>query len=195
MQTPQSLGITSFYVGANVEVGADVVVAAGAVLEAAPGAQLIIESGVCIGAGVVIQAYGGELRLGTGANVGQAVLLLGVGQIGAHACIGAESTLINPNVAANGVISARSLLGDRSAGQPASSAKTNGHSPPAASQNGSRSTPVAEPAPTTENHDQVAHNGNDITAYDPVYGREQVMQLMKTLFPHRDALNVEDNAS
>ena len=187
--------MTSFYVGANVEVGPEVVIAAGTVLEAAPGSRLIIEAGVCIGAGVVIQAYGGDLRLATGANVGQAVLLLGTGTIGAHACIGAESTLINPAVAAAAVVSARSLIGDRSAEQPANPAETNGHAPSAASQNGSTPTPTADPKPAAANNGQVAHNGHGLATYDPVYGREQVRQLMKTLFPHRDALNVEDNST
>ncbi|MEM6520189.1 MAG: hypothetical protein AAF722_12770, partial [Cyanobacteria bacterium P01_C01_bin.70] len=99
-----------FYVGSNVEVAPDVAIATGAVLEAAPGAALIVAAGVCIGAGVVVQATGGKLVLEVGVNLGGGVLILGQGKVGAHACIGANSTLLNPQVESGAVLPMRSLL-------------------------------------------------------------------------------------
>jgi carbon dioxide concentrating mechanism protein CcmN len=102
------------YVAGDVVVAPDVTIAPGAVLQANPGSRLVIEARVCIGAQVVIQAYGGELHLQAGVNVGPGGLLLGQGRIGENACIGAESTLIHPQVAAAAVVPAHSLWGDPS---------------------------------------------------------------------------------
>ncbi|HEY9889559.1 MAG TPA: hypothetical protein V6D02_14235 [Candidatus Obscuribacterales bacterium] len=159
-------------------------IAAGVVLIAASDCRLIIESGVCIGTGVVIQAYGGDLTLAAGASLGRDALLIGTGTIGAGACIGAESTLINPQVAATAVVAARSLIG---ASLPAvDTASTNG--------NGNGFTPAGPAAgdlpPDAAIAEPDAVNGDGaLTTGQPVYGQAQVMQLIKTLFPHRDSLN------
>jgi carbon dioxide concentrating mechanism protein CcmN len=209
VQTQEQRDPADYYIGNNVEVSADVVIASGAVLDAAPGCRLLIEPGVCIGRGVVVQVYGGNLTLASGVNLGKEVLLVGTGFIGARACIGAESTLLNPLVPADAVIPARSLIGEhgQSLSPPASSASTtNGHhavsreqtgqSPPAKAsaaipENRETAGPSAASAPASEEGADSA-----LTAAKMVYGREQVMQLMKTLFPHRDLLNGNsDNTS
>jgi carbon dioxide concentrating mechanism protein CcmN len=215
VQTHEQLGATGYYIGKNVEVSPNVVIAAGAVLDAAPGSRLMIEADVCIGSGVVIQVYGGDMTLGAGVNLGKEVLLVGCGAIAPRACIGAESTVMNPQIEADAVIPARSLIGDR--GQPLPSpappADTNGAPAPpkpetaseGTSQNG-QSPEATPPAATDNNSSKAEENGTSekpsaaaeestLTAANMVYGREQVMQLVKTLFPHRGMLNGNQNGS
>jgi carbon dioxide concentrating mechanism protein CcmN len=211
VQTQEQRDPADYYIGNNVEVSADVVIASGAVLDAAPGCRLLIEPGVCIGRGVVVQVYGGNLTLASGVNLGKEVLLVGTGFIGARACIGAESTLLNPLVPADAVIPARSLIGEhgQSLPPPAAASTTNGHhavnreqtgqSPPATAsaaipENRETAGPSASSAASAPAPEQGADSA--LTAAKMVYGREQVMQLMKTLFPHRDLLNGNsDNTS
>jgi len=196
----EKLEVVNYYIGANVELAADVVVAAGAVLEAAPGARLVVAAGVCVGPGVIVQASGGKLTIGTGVSLGMGVLILGQGVVNAHACVGAESTLLNPQVVAGAVIPARSLLGtpDHLEGD-RPEAVQNGQSPsPAvvdtssqadaeAAHGSADSAAVANPEAALDNHAAPAKI---------VYGRDQKVQLMQTLFPHHDALNHNgDNAN
>ena len=232
------------YVAGDVVVAPDVTIAIGAVLQAQPGSRLVIESRVCIGTQVVVHAYGGELRLRTGVNVGPGGLLLGQGSVGENACIGAESTLIHPQVAAAAVIPAQSLWGDPShSSQPGSptqpqspaAAEPHGHSPAA-------TPPLTAPVPGLNGHTEIngrnpkaavgeTFNGSASVnstasdspeessstleaasqpdAADPlgtneagvlapnsvVYGREQVTQLIATLFPYRRPLTSSDDTS
>ena len=203
VQVDEQPAIADYYLGANVEVAPDVVIAAGAVLEAAPGARLVIASGVCVGAGVIVQATGGKLVIGAGASLGVGVLIVGQGWVKAQVCVGAESTLFNPQIEASAVIPARSLLGVPQA--PPSDR-------PPADQNGHAPSPDidAPPPVATETVAESSQNGQSPEPHEPpsseaaiaespapgrvVYGRHQVNQLMKTLFPHRDALNHPDDS-
>lgn len=200
VQTHEQLKAVDYYIGANVEVAPDAVIAAGVVLEAAPGARLVVAAGVCIGSGVIVQAAGGKLTLGTGVNLGTGVLIVGQGVVGPHACVGSESSLLNPQVSAGAVIPARSLLGVQN--YPPSlhngqSAETHANQRVSSSTDSSSTdTDVA-----TENGDNgvgaedAAAIADKQSPNSVVYGREQVVQLMKTLFPHRDALNNNGNGS
>jgi carbon dioxide concentrating mechanism protein CcmN len=215
---PKQRNPATHYIGANVELGPDVVVATGAVLEAAPESRLRIEAGVCIGSGTVIQVYGGELTIAAGANVGPEVLLVGTGHVGERACIGAESTVLYPDIEADAVIPARSLIGDRgrSMTPPPATTEQNGHAASAhdthnvttgpfapAADNGNTGQPDAESSSDANNTANGANGTGqtsaagtpeeELTAAKLVYGREQVMQLVKTLFPHRDLLNEADD--
>ena len=184
VQAHEPRAIGDYYIGANVEIAPDVAIAAGVVLEAAPGAQLVIASGVCIGMGVIVQAAGGKLVLGAGVNLGSGVLIVGWGLVGPHACIGAESSLFNPQIAAGGVLTARSLHGIPGTDTDISAA-SNG-------QVASSAHPSNEPEAAEAANNGAAEPQSDEEGLAPsriVYGREQLTQLMKTLFPHRDALN------
>lgn len=175
VQAHEQLTAVDYYIGDNVEVAPDVAIAAGVVLEAAPGSRLIIASGVCIGTGVIVQATGGKLVIGIGVNLGTGVLIIGQGIVGPHACIGTESSLLNPQVTAGAAIPARSLLGIT--GPDPGNPEHNGHNDQAAhGQNGRADASHSE-----------AETG--LAPARIVYGREQVTQLMQTLFPHRDTLN------
>lgn len=218
--------IARCHVAGEVVVAPDVAIASGTVLQAAPGSRLVVEARVCIGAEAIIQAYGGELRLGTGVNVGPGSLLLGQGSIGDYACIGADSTLLNPQVAAAAVIPTRSLLGIAPGATVASNGSHHGSHADQSTQNGAAplpngkgmetaqpfitfdnglATPGADPSPPEASSSTLeAAPGPEDAAASPsadaagsshalvpntiVYGREQVTQLIATLFPHRRPL-------
>ncbi|MEO1094349.1 MAG: hypothetical protein AAFX01_05565 [Cyanobacteria bacterium J06638_28] len=178
----------TYYVGENVIIHANVVIASGVVLEALPGSRVIIGEGSCIGSGTVVQAYGGDLVLSIGVSLGRDVLLLGQGTVGQKACIGADSTLVDPQVAASQVIPARSLLA-RSDVASASPGITEGS--PAASTNGKTTDGTAP----SNGHTPAAELETALTTSPSVYGRDQVMQLVHTLFPHRRPLNADSESS
>ena len=100
------------YVYGDVDISPGVAMAEGVLLGAEPGCRLVISAGVCLGADVVIRVSRGTLVVEPGANLGSGVLVVGPGRIGHHACIGANSTVINPNVEAHGVVAPKALLGD-----------------------------------------------------------------------------------
>ncbi len=180
----------SVYVAGDVQIAADVAIAPGTVLQANPGSQVVIGSGVCLGAAVVIQARGGALHLEAGVNVGQGGLILGTGLVGKNACIGAESTLINPQIAPEQVVPARSLLGDPSHPQtcplPATAPSS---SPEQSPQSPSQGEGTETVAPNRAENSPLSEAGT-LATHTVVYGREQVMQLIQTLFPHRQSLAV-----
>jgi carbon dioxide concentrating mechanism protein CcmN len=189
------------YVAGDVVVAPDVTIAPGAVLQANPGSRLVIEARVCIGAQVVIHAYGGELNLQAGVNVGPGGLLLGQGRIGENACIGAESTLIHPQVAAAAVVPAHSLWGDPSdRGQSSSTAsETHGRQTSVNSTADGipgESSSTLEAASIPDAAGPLDTNGAGVLAtHTVIYGREQVTQLIATLFPHRRPLTSSDETS
>jgi carbon dioxide concentrating mechanism protein CcmN len=189
------------YVAGDVVVAPDVTIAPGAVLQANPGSRLVIEARVCIGAQVVIQAYGGELNLQAGVNVGPGGLLLGQGRIGENACIGAESTLIHPQVAAAAVVPAHSLWGHpRESGQSSSTAsETHGRQTSVnstADGTPGESSSTLEAASIPDAAGPLDTNGAGVLAtHTVIYGREQVTQLIATLFPHRRPLTSSDETS
>lgn len=102
------------YVYGDVDIAPGVAMAEGVLLGAESGCRLVISAGVCLGADVVIRVSRGTLVVEPGANLGSGVLVVGPGRIGHHACIGANSTVINPNVEAHGVVAPKALLGDPS---------------------------------------------------------------------------------
>ncbi len=132
-------------------------IAPDAILGADPGCRLVIGPGVCLGSGVLIRASQGDLVIEAGASLGLGVLVVGRGRIGRYACIGANSTLINPEVADRQVLAPDTLWGDPSVPRPSSPSNGRGAVPE----------PVAGPD----------------RPY--VYGKRQVQQLLATLFPQR----------
>lgn len=180
----------------DITVHPSVAIAPGVLLQAEAGSQIIIAASVCIGMGSVIHAYGGVLEIKEGVNLGAGVLILGSGVIGAHACVGTSSTVIECSVSSQQVLPPGSLLGDRSRSiQPE---PTPAHTPtPVAVE------PSAAPDPwetdaasqsTYQYPDQPSHsqiptpqtavtNGGARTA--PIHGKDYVNTLLSTLMPHR----------
>lgn len=111
---PPSLQYREAYVIGDVQVDELALIAPGVLLYAEPGCQIQIGPGVCIGMGCVIHARGGDLEIGAGTSLGTGVLLWGAGKIGSQTCVGANSTLINPELGSTAVVAPASLLGDAS---------------------------------------------------------------------------------
>ncbi len=101
----------------NVSIDPSAVIAPGVLLQAEDNSQIKIGAGVCIGAGTIVHATGGNLYIEAGVCLGRGVLIIGSGSIDRDACIGAGTTAIDPAIAAGEVIPTHSLLGDRSRGE------------------------------------------------------------------------------
>lgn len=131
------------YLSGEVIVHPSAAIAPGVFLQADPGCRLTIAEGVCIGQGSVIHAHRGTLDIQTGAILGSGVLIVGRGRIGAHACIGALTTIINSSIEPNHSVPPKSLIGDTSR-QLTLDADSNGASP---NSSDTRSTEVRTPLP------------------------------------------------
>jgi carbon dioxide concentrating mechanism protein CcmN len=180
-------------------------IAPGVILRAEPNSRILVASGVCIGMGSIIHAYQGDLELEEGVSLGTGVLIIGQGTIGAHACIGSNSTLFNHSVEPKQAIAANTLLGDPSRpvtldveatvstgstsqgnSQSASpSVATGTPTPPAATrvagvtvfEISTATTPIAPPPEQPQTQPQ------------QVSGQAYLNTLLDTLLPHRQVLN------
>jgi carbon dioxide concentrating mechanism protein CcmN len=136
----QAMHDSQVYVSGDVTIDPSAVIASGVLLQASPGSTITIAAGVCIGMGAVLHAYEGTLEIQAGASLGAGVLLVGAGVIGPNACIGSQSTLLNPSVERQVLVPSGSVLGDRSRQiQPEEEVVPSVISPP----------PIPEPTPET----------------------------------------------
>jgi carbon dioxide concentrating mechanism protein CcmN len=110
----QPVSTSHYCVIGDVSIHPHAKIAAGVILQAAPHSQIVIAAGVCVGMGVIIQAYQGIITIDVGASLGAGVLILGTAKIGANACIGATTTIFNTDIATLQVVPAGSLMGDHS---------------------------------------------------------------------------------
>lgn len=101
----------------NVSIDSTAAIAPGVLLQAEADSQITIGAGVCIGAGTIVHASGGKIEIGAGVCVGRGVLIVGSGVVDRNACIGAGTTVFNPQIEAGDVIPMHSILGDRSRGE------------------------------------------------------------------------------
>ena len=95
---------THYYCGGDVVVDASAAIAPGVVLRAAPNGAIRVGPGVCLGAGVVIQAKRGTVFIEAGASLGTGALVVGHGHVGKDVCVGPSSTLINPAISPGSII-------------------------------------------------------------------------------------------
>jgi carbon dioxide concentrating mechanism protein CcmN len=102
------------YISGEVTIDPSAAIAPGVILQADPNSQIIIAAGVCIGMGAVLHARDGILEIEAGATIGAGVLLVGRGKIGANACIGSATTILNCSIEPEQVVAPNSLLGDTS---------------------------------------------------------------------------------
>lgn len=101
----------------NVSIDPTAVIAPGVLLQADGNSRVSIGAGVCIGAGSIVRATGGDLEIMAGVCLGREVLIFGTGLIDRDACIGAGTTSIDPRIEEGAVIPPHSLLGDLSRGE------------------------------------------------------------------------------
>jgi carbon dioxide concentrating mechanism protein CcmN len=106
--------VVSVHICGNVSIDPSAVIAPGVLLQAEANSKIVIAAGVCIGAGTIVQAAGGNLYIEAGVCIGRGVLIVGNGSIDRDACIGAGTTAIDPQIEVGAVIPPNSLIGDRS---------------------------------------------------------------------------------
>jgi carbon dioxide concentrating mechanism protein CcmN len=195
-------------VSGNVVIHPSAAIAPSVMLQADPGSQLLIGAGVCIGVGCILHAHQGTLEIGAGATLGSGVLIVGQGKVGANACIGAMTTIMDSSVLAGENLPPGSLIGDWSR-QSVTIESASVESDPTANQaeaadpwfnDQRRSSPEQKPAEsqTTANppSTEQASSGTAANASEPspdetgvkvVYGRTSLERMMITMFPHRKA--------
>ena len=101
----------------NVSIDPTAAIAPGVLLQAEADSRITIGAGVCIGAGTIVHAAGGNIDIAAGVCIGRGVLIVGHGSIDRNACIGAGTTVFNPQIESGDVIPTHSILGDRSRGE------------------------------------------------------------------------------
>ena len=209
---------THYYRGGDVVVDASAAIAPGVVLRAAPNASIRVGPGVCVGAGVVIQAKQGCVYVETGVSLGTGVLIVGHGYVGKDACVGPSSTLINPAIAPNTIIPSCSLI-ETQISQPAhanQSQTVSFQTPNFQAKNNPvpsmpmppRTSPTVQPQavspkavqvpevdePAAPVPDAAVSNASAMTPpHNHVYGREHLNNLLSALFPHRQSLDNGDS--
>jgi carbon dioxide concentrating mechanism protein CcmN len=200
--------VVPVHLGGNVSIDPSAAIATGVLIQAEADSRITIGAGVCIGAGTIVHASGGDLHICAGVCMGRGVLIVGSGTIERNACIGAGTTAIDPQIEEGAVIPTHSLLGDRSRGE-VSVVETTDPSPPKANTttDGSDSadiwdtsdawdTPVVKPpvveTPTvTSPAIEVSSQSNENTiitveierrSAKPVAGRDNFERLKRHLF-------------
>ncbi len=178
----------------NVTIDPSAAIAPGVLLQAEENSRITIGAGVCIGAGTVIHAAGGNLDICMGVCLGRGVLIIGSGTIAPNACIGAGTTAIDPQIEEGAVIPTHSLIGDRSRGEvsvvdaelpPPPPATNVAQSAPADAWDTSDAwdTPIVEP-PATPPPATIATIDIDLKAVKSVAGRANFDRLKRHLFPN-----------
>ncbi|MBE9065743.1 hypothetical protein IQ260_03655 [Leptolyngbya cf. ectocarpi LEGE 11479] len=215
---------THYYRGGDVVIDASAAIAPGVVFRAASTGSIRIGPGVCVGAGVVIQAKQGCVMIESGVSLGTGVLIVGHGHVGRGACVGPSSTLINPAIAANEIVPPCSLV-EPGVSTSETAAPRNGVSGSSAAshfQSGGftpssgpvpsmpmppRTSPTVEPQSVSPkavhvpdidsapSSDMSAGAPAAIAQNRPVYGRDHVKNLLSALFPYRQSLNNGDSSA
>lgn len=190
----------------DVVVNEGAAIAPGVILQADPGSRILIAAGACIGMGVIIHAREGTLEIGAAVILGAGVLVVGAGTIGANACIGAGTTLINPCIDKMQIMAAGSLIGDTSRQAAAeatavapTAAPTSPETPEATTPPVDRPIDPPEPPQTQpQTPPETATEPPESTAAEQpqpgetptiLYGQAHINRLLGTLFPHRQAFN------
>lgn len=176
------ISTSHYYTSGDVTIQAGVAIAPGVLLQADPDSRIIVQTGACIGIGAILHAHNGVVEIGAGANIGAEVLLVGQVQIGANACVGATSTILNSRIEPGQLIPPGSLIGDSS------------HSPTElratdtviyhASEAGQVAPALsAEPVSQPGTGDLAAQPAEKTTGVN-VYGQVYVNRMFVKMFPH-----------
>lgn len=110
----QPVSNSEIYIFGDVEIHPSAVIAAGVILQAAPGNKILIGAGACIGMGSVLNAYLGDIKIESGVILGAGVLIIGHSTIGKNACLGTVTTIFNASVDSMAILPPGSLIGDTS---------------------------------------------------------------------------------
>lgn len=89
-------------------------IADGVILNASEGTQIIIRAGACLGMGMIITSYEGNVEIQENTILGSGTLIVGSCVIGRQASLGASVTVYNQNIESRSVIPAGTVIGDNS---------------------------------------------------------------------------------
>ena len=190
----------------DVVVNEGAAIAPGVILQAEPGSRISIAAGACIGLGVILHAREGTLEIEAGVILGAGVLVVGAGKIGANACIGAGTTLIDPCIDQMQIMPAGSLIGDTSRQASTEATAAAPTAAPTSPETPEATTPpvaplIEPPSPAQtppQTAPETATDAPESTAAEPpqpgeiptiLYGQAHINRLLGTLFPHRQAFN------
>ncbi len=198
-------------ISGDVVVDEGAAIAPGVILRADPDSRISIAAGACIGMGVIIHAREGTLEVGAGVILGAGVLIMGSGAIGANACIGAATTLINPCIDKMQILPAGSLIGDggrqvtleatvEPKAEPKVEPKVEPKIPvattppvekpveeiPEADRTKPQTPPETTSSPESTAAEQPPQPGEVPTI---LYGQAHINRLLGTLFPYRQSFN------
>jgi len=180
-----------FYISGDVTIQSGVAIAPGVLIQADPHSRVVIKAGACIGIGSILHAHQGVVEVGEGANIGAEVLLIGQVTIGANACIGSATTILNSAIAWGQVVPPGSLIGDTGRQEEVLQIKDAVIDPvdhglaapsPALSSNG-QATVLPEISPEV-----VPEAVSDAPSVN-VYGQVYVNRLLVKMFPHSQPQN------
>jgi carbon dioxide concentrating mechanism protein CcmN len=187
------ISTANYFVSGDVVIDECAAIGPGVILQADAGSRIVIAAGVCIGMGAILHAHQGNIEVEAGANLGAGVLIVGTGKIGANACVGAATTVLNSSIEPVQVVPAASIIGDTSrqaalAPEPVEVGPTGSETPVeevAANiqESATAGPPAAEPAPAQpepESPDRFP---------PPGYSQRHLNRLMMTLFPNGQSLN------
>lgn len=166
----------------KVRVDPSATIAPGVVLQATNNSSIIIEAGVCIGLGVVITAYKGQIILNQGVVLGAGVLVIGAMEIGADTCIGRASTILNTSIPSEQAIAAYSVVGDQS--RPPEDSQGNPNINGGKTQSNNESSPGQDPTRSSKSETAPPSQTRGIDSKSPVIGQVYVNELLLTIFPH-----------
>ncbi|MBL1174666.1 hypothetical protein [Pantanalinema sp. GBBB05] len=193
----QPISTSHYYVNGDVTIQAGVAIAPGVLLQADANSRIIVKTGACIGLGAILHAQNGVVEVGEGANIGAEVLLIGHVTIGANACIGTATTVLNSVVAWGQIIPPGSLIGDTSRSpNPELEAEalqvTDTVIYPTPAISGTTPAPPEPPGalePLSDDSQAAQNSGIN------VYGQVYVNKMLVKLFPHRQPPSTAEPSS
>lgn len=174
------ISTSHYYISGDVTIYEGAAIAPGVLLQADPNSRVIIQAGACIGVGSILHAHNGTVEIEQGASVGAEVLLIGNVTIGAGACIGSATTILNDSIKQGQVIPPGSLIGE--ANPPVQELQ-------ATDTVYSTVVPEVEMSPTGVDRSEPAASGTGVNVYGQVY----VNQMLVKMFPNRQADNSSAN--
>lgn len=194
----RSVELSQYYVSGDVTIDKSAVIAPGVILHADPGSRIVVSAGVCIGMGAILHARNGTLTVDVGAVLGAGVLIVGQAKIGANACVGAITTIINSDIAPQQVVSPGSLIGDtsrqvaQSTSEAASTDATSSElwadesqSVAGASEPPSSTSPPEEPPTPKADENSLQQSQQSSVSFQTIaYSQRHLNRLMLTLFPN-----------
>ncbi|MGQ4648095.1 carbon dioxide concentrating mechanism protein [Lyngbya aestuarii] len=196
----------SVHVEGDVSIDPSAAIAPGVILHADPDSRIVIGAGVCIGMGTIFHAHQGTLEVEAGAILGSGTLVVGKGKIGANACIGSLTTILDASVEPQQVVPAASVVGNQ--GRSLSKTSQESPEPPEASTFQPPSTPVnttskeilngqfdSNPhlltsSSTTEDDEESSIELQEKSPSEQpdalIHGQGNLNRLLKTLFPYNN---------